>query len=42
MRHRKVRMVGDDPVDLGHGIGLIGVQQIERMIERVDRLLPAK
>ena len=39
--HRKVRMVDDDPVDLGQRVGLIGMQQVERMIECVDRLLPA-
>jgi len=39
MRHRKVRMVDDDPVDLGQRVGLIGMQQVERMVECVDRPL---
>ena len=41
VRHREVRMVGDDLVDLGQRVGLIGMQQVARLIERVDRLLLA-
>ena len=31
-------MFNDDLVDLGQGVGLIGMQQVARMIESINRL----
>jgi hypothetical protein len=42
MRHGKVWMLGDDLVDFGQWIGLIGVQQVACTIKRVNRLLRAE
>ena len=39
--HRKVGVLGDDLVDRSQRVGLIGMQHLEGLIERVDRLLPA-
>ena len=42
MRHGEIGIIRDDSVDLGQWIGLVRMQQIDRMIERIDRLLSAK
>ena len=39
MRHRKVGMVGDDRIRRGQRVGLIGVQQLERVVQAIDRWL---